>query len=270
MTSPADRQPPATRHPPPAALSLTALVGMPLVGPGDDLADLILDILKQTDLVLADGDILVVAQKIVSKSEGRAVKLAGVRPSERAVQLAEATEKDPRLVELILSESRKIVRHRSGVIITENRQGVVLANAGIDHSNVETDGDTEQVLLLPLDPDASAARLREWLRERTQAEVAVIINDSLGRAWRNGTVGTALGVAGLPALLDLRGRPDLFGEPLRVSEQAIADELSAAASLLQGQAAEGQPVVLIRGYGVSASNTPASALIRPKEKDLFR
>ena len=197
-----------------------------------------------------------------------------MRPSERAVQLAEATEKDPRLVELILSESRKIVRHRSGVIIAENRQGVVLANAGIDHSNVETDGDTEQVLLLPLDPDASAARLREWLREwlreRTQAEVAVIINDSLGRAWRNGTVGTALGVAGLPALLDLRGRPDLFGEPLRVSEQAIADELSAAASLLQGQAAEGQPVVLIRGYGVSASNTPASALIRPKEKDLFR
>ena len=181
-----------------------------------------------------------------------------------------------------MSESREIVRysHRSfrssGVIVSENRQGVVLANAGIDHSNVETDCGAEQVLLLPIDPDASAKKIRQQLQQKTNRNLAVIINDSLGRAWRNGTTGTALGVSGLPALLDLRGSPDLFGEALRTSEEAIADELSAAASLLQGQAAEGRPVILIRGYdfstfpGFSASDTGTSGLIRQKEKDLFR
>ena len=176
-------------------------------------------------------------------------------------------------MELILSESREIVRYRSSVIVAENRQGVVLANAGIDHSNVEKDGGEEQVLLLPLDPDASAANIRKQLQRKTNRNLAVIINDSLGRAWRNGTTGTALGVSGLPALLDLRGRPDLFGEPLQTSEEAIADELSAAASLLQGQAGEGRPVILIRGYdfsGIPTQNTGTFGLIRPKEKDLFR
>ena len=242
----------------------------------------ILRSLQETSTNLVDGDILVIAQKIVSKAEGRYVKLADVKPSERAFQLAEETGKDPRLVELILSESREIVRysHRSfrssGVIVSENRQGVVLANAGIDHSNVETDCGAEQVLLLPIDPDASAKKIRQQLQQKTNRNLAVIINDSLGRAWRNGTTGTALGVSGLPALLDLRGSPDLFGEALRTSEEAIADELSAAASLLQGQAAEGRPVILIRDYdfstfpGFSASDTGTSGLIRQKEKDLFR
>jgi len=257
----------------PVSLTLTAFAGIPLVHSGDDLVALILQSLQQTSIKLEDGDILVIAQKIVSKSEGRYVRLADVKPSKRAFQLAAETEKDPRLMELILSESREIVRYRSSVIVAENRQGVVLANAGIDHSNVEEDGGKEQVLLLPLDPDASAANIRKQLQRKTNRNLAVIINDSLGRAWRNGTTGTALGVSGLPALLDLRGRPDLFGEPLQTSEEAIADELSAAASLLQGQAGEGRPVILIRGYdfsGIPTQNTGTFGLIRPKEKDLFR
>ena len=252
------------------SLSLTALPGIPLVRPGDDLVEYILKGLRSERLNLTDGDILVIAQKVVSKAEGRYVRLDNVQPSTRAQQLAETAGKDPRLVELILSESSEILRCCPGVIIVVNRQGLVLANAGIDHSNVEQDGDVEQVLLLPADPDASAACICSELREQTQVSVAVIINDSIGRAWRNGTTGTAIGVAGLPAMLDLRDHPDLFGEPLRVSEEAVADELAAAASLLQGQAAEGRPVVLIRGYAPSALPSPASSLIRPKAKDLFR
>mgnify|MGYP001393722016 FL=1 len=277
MTSPASPQTATPEEPDvpdaPVSLTLTAFAGIPLVHSGDDLVALILQSLQQTSIKLEDGDILVIAQKIVSKSEGRYVRLADVKPSERAFQLAAETEKDPRLMELILSESREIVRYRSSVIVAENRQGVVLANAGIDHSNVEKDGGEEQVLLLPLDPDASAANIRKQLQRKTNRNLAVIINDSLGRAWRNGTTGTALGVSGLPALLDLRGRPDLFGEPLQTSEEAIADELSAAASLLQGQAGEGRPVILIRGYdfsGIPTQNTGTFGLIRPKEKDLFR
>ena len=277
MTSPASLQKATPEGPDvpvaPVSLTLTAFAGIPLVHSGDDLVALILQSLQQTSIKLEDGDILVIAQKIVSKSEGRYVRLADVKPSERAFQLAAETEKDPRLMELILSESREIVRYRSSVIVAENRQGVVLANAGIDHSNVEEDGGKEQVLLLPLDPDASAANIRKQLQRKTNRNLAVIINDSLGRAWRNGTTGTALGVSGLPALLDLRGRPDLFGEPLQTSEEAIADELSAAASLLQGQAGEGRPVILIRGYdfsGIAMQNTGTFGLIRPKEKDLFR
>ena len=252
------------------SLSMTALSGIPLVRPGDDLVEYILKGLRSERLYLTDGDILVIAQKVVSKAEGRYVRLDNVQPSTRAQQLAEAAGKDPRLVELILSESSEILRCCPGVIIVVNRQGLVLANAGIDHSNVEQDGDVEQVLLLPADPDASAACICSELREQTQVSVAVIINDSIGRAWRNGTTGTAIGVAGLPALLDLRGHPDLFGEPLLVSEEAVADELAAATSLLQSQAAEGRPVVLIRGYAPSALPSPASSLIRPKAKDLFR
>ena len=277
MTSPASPQTATPEEPDepdaPVSLTLTAFAGIPLVHSGDDLVALILQSLQQTSIKLEDGDILVIAQKIVSKSEGRYVRLADVKPSEKAFQLAAETEKDPRLMELILSESREIVRYRSSVIVAENRQGVVLANAGIDHSNVEKDGGEEQGLLLPLDPDASAANIRKQLQRKTNRNLAVIINDSLGRAWRNGTTGTALGVSGLPALLNLRGHPDLFGEPLQTSEEAIADELSAAASLLQGQAGEGRPVILIRGYdfsGIPTQNTGTFGLIRPKEKDLFR
>ena len=221
-------------------------------------------------MTLLEGDILVVAQKIVSKSEGRYVKISDVVPSLEAKLLAESSGKDPRLVELIQKESKKIVRHRKGVIVTENRQGVVMANSGIDRSNVETDGNSEQVLLLPINPDKSAANIRKGLHKKTNVNVAVIINDSLGRAWRNGTIGTALGVSGLPSLLDLKGVPDLFGKPLSVTEEAIADEFSSAASILQGQAAEGRPIVLIRGYTSSSNSSSASSLIRKKEKDLFK
>jgi coenzyme F420-0:L-glutamate ligase/coenzyme F420-1:gamma-L-glutamate ligase len=263
----------------PVSLTLTALSGIPLLRPGDDLVGLILQSLKQSIMNLENGDILVIAQKVVSKAEGRYVRLADIKPSERAFKLAEITDKDPRLVELILSESREIVRHsqqtlrRSGVIVAENHQGVVLANAGIDSSNVESEGENEKVLLLPIDPDKSAENIKKELQLQSKVRLAVIINDSLGRAWRNGTTGTALGVSGIPAILNLRGRPDLFGKPLRVSEEAIADELSSAASLLQGQSDEGLPVILIRGFdflSVSTSETGTSGLIRPKEKDLFR
>lgn len=253
-----------------ASMKMTALPGIPLVRHGDDLVSLILKSLKQIKLRLVDGDILVITQKIVSKSEGRYVRITDVNPSKRAYQLAKSTGKDPRLVELILSESRSIIRYRHGIIVTENRHGLILANAGIDQSNVEKDGDAEQVLLLPVDPDKSAGIIRNQLRQKIHVKVGVIINDSLGRAWRNGTIGTAIGVSGLTALLDLRGQLDLFGEPLKVSEESIADEMSSAASLLQGQGAEGRPVVLVQGYSNPSSPSAASVLIRPKEKDLFR
>ena len=254
----------------PISITLTALSGIPLVRPGDNLVELIIKSLESTKMILLDNDILVIAQKIVSKSEGRYVRISDVEPSEKSFSLAKYSGKDPRLVELIQKESKKIVRHRKGVIVTENRQGVIMANSGIDRSNVEKDGDSEQVLLLPKNPDKSAEKIRKELCKRANVNIAVIINDSLGRAWRNGTIGTALGVSGLPSLLDFRGVPDLFGKSLNVSEEAIADEFSSAASILQGQAAEGRPIVLIRGYSASLTATKASYLIRKKEKDLFQ
>ena len=254
----------------PISITLTALSGIPLVRPGDNIVEVILEGLSHSKLILLEDDILVIAQKIVSKSEGRYKKISDVVPSEKAKLLAASSGKDPRLVELIQKESNKIVRYRKGVIVTENRQGVVMANSGIDRSNVEKDGNSEQVLLLPVNPDKSAANIRKGLHQKTNVNVAVIINDSLGRAWRNGTIGTALGVSGLPSLLDLKGVPDLFGKPLSVTEEAIADEFSSAASILQGQAAEGRPVVLIRGYISSSTSSSASSLIRNKEKDLFK
>ena len=253
-----------------ATFEVFALDGIPMVRPGDDLATLIADGVEASGRVLANGDVVVIAQKIVSKAEGRYAELGEVTPSTRARELAQQCDKDPRLVELILSESQEVLRWRSGVLIVVHRLGVVLANAGIDRSNVEPDGDAERVLLLPLDPDATCAQLRQALGQRTGAEVAVIINDSVGRAWRSGTVGIALGAAGLPVLDDQRQRPDLFGRPLDVSIEAVADELAAAASLVQGQADEGRPVVVIRGVARSGPATPATALVRPKAEDLFR
>ncbi|MEQ9640350.1 MAG: coenzyme F420-0:L-glutamate ligase [Alphaproteobacteria bacterium] len=251
-------------------LQLTALEGLPLVRPGDDLAGLILDALAANGLSLRDGDVLVLAQKIVSKAEGRIVDLNTVEPSPRAVELAEAVNKDARQVELVLQESSEIVKHRPGVLIVAHRLGYVMANAGIDHSNIDSGDGQENVLLLPLDPDGSCASLRETLRQRAGVDVAVIVNDSFGRAWRVGTTGIALGCAGLAALVDLRGEVDLFGRELMVSEEAIADELSGAASLLQGQGDEGLPVVLVRGYRSPAPSTDAKVLVRPREQDMFR
>lgn len=254
-----------------ARLTLTALAGVPLIEAGDDLLSVLQTALAASTERLLDGDILVLAQKIVSKAEGRAVDLASVTPSERALRLAAETGKNPRLVELILRESRAVLRHRPGVLIVEHRLGLVLANAGIDASNVgAANADTDQrVLLLPENPDRSSAELRERIRAGLGVAVGVIINDSLGRAWRLGTVGAALGVSGLPALLDLRGRGDLFGRRLQSTEVGLADELAAAASLLMGQADEARPIVLIRGLDARGVGQAAD-LLRPPALDLFR
>lgn len=252
-------------------LELIALEGVGVVRPGDDVGELLARALQRMELRLADGDVIVIAQKIVSKAENRYVALDSVAPSERAYEIAARCDKDPRLVELVLRESREVLRAAPGVLIVEDRRGIVLANAGIDRSNVDADpGGTERVLLLPADPDASAARLRLRLRELCRAEVGVIINDSIGRAWRLGTVGTAIGVSGMPGLLDRRGEPDLQGRPLKITQVGLADELAAAASALMGQAAEGRPAVLIHGGGWSRRDGTARELHRPHERDLFR
>lgn len=251
-------------------IELLPLDGLPMVEAGDDLAAMIIDGSSRAGLTLADGDIVVVAQKIVSKAEGRLARLAEVTPSARAIELARATEKDPRLVELILSESIHVLRHRPGLIIVQHRLGMVMANAGIDASNIAADGGKELVLLLPLDPDASAARLRDEIAARTGATVGVVISDSVGRAWRVGIVGIAIGVAGLPGVVDERGAPDLFARPLMVTQTGLADEIASAASLLQGQAAQGRPVVLMRGLVTGAPEGRAADLIRPLEHDMFR
>ena len=254
----------------PSQLTITALKGVPLVRAGDDLASLTLAAYAATGLAPADGDVLVIAQKIVSKAEGRMVDVAAVEPSPQAVALAAEVDKDPRFVEVVLSESRRIVRHRPNLLIAEHKRGWVMANAGIDHSNVAPGDGTERVLLLPLDPDASAETLRRQLAESTGKRVAVIISDSFGRPFRRGTVGIALGAAGLPAVIDWRGHPDLFGRALEVTETGFADEIAAAASLAQGQADEATPIVLVRGLSWNAPEAPAAALVRPPEHDLFR
>lgn len=254
----------------PARLALTALPGLPLIQPGDDLAALILRSLASVDIQLQDADVLVLAQKIVSKSEGCEVKLTEVVPSERALALAEQTQKDPRFVEVVLRDSVEVLRVRPGTLIVEHRLGFVCANAGVDRSNVAQPAGDERLLRLPENPDASCARLREAFRAATGAQVGVIINDSHGRAWRNGTVGVALGAAGVPALLDLRGQPDLFDYALQVTQVGFADEIAAAASLLMGQADEGRPVIHVRGTPYPLREGTAQELIRPKDMDLFR
>jgi coenzyme F420-0:L-glutamate ligase / coenzyme F420-1:gamma-L-glutamate ligase len=239
-----------------------------MVREGDDLVALITTALGDTQL--RAGDVVVVAQKIVSKAEGRSVDLSTVTPSAEAERLGAEVGKDPRLVQVILSESTRVVRSRPNLIIVQHRLGFVMANAGVDHSNVAPADGVDRVLLLPRDPDASAEVLRGRLQQRYGVPIGVIISDSFGRAWRRGTCGIAIGAAGLPSLIDLRGQPDLFGRTLEVSIVGFADEIAAAASLLQGQAAEAQPVVLVRGLDWSAPIAPAAALVRPPEEDLFR
>ena len=252
------------------SLSLIGLAGIKLVEPGDDIGAVAVEAFAANDVAPRDGEILVVAQKIVSKAEGRYAEFDAVVPSERAAALAAELDKDPRLVEIILSESKRVVRHRPGLLIVEHRLGFVMANAGVDRSNITAPGGRERVLLLPLDPDASARRLYEHLRRVFGRRIAVIVNDSFGRPWRKGIVGVALGAAGLPALVDLRGRPDLFGRELQVTEIAFADQIADAAALLMGQAGEAIPMVLVRGLDWSAPELPAAALVRPPEHDLFR
>jgi len=251
-------------------VELLAVPGLPRVRAGDDLAALVAAHAQAAGIGLRDGDVVVVAQKVVSKAEGRAVDLAVVEPSARAREVAARVRKDARLVELILGESSAIVREAPDVLIVRHRLGFVMANAGVDQSNVADAGDGEWALLLPADADASAARLRAAFGARSGVDVAVVINDSFGLPWRRGAVGTAIGCAGMAALHDLRGRPDLHGRTLRVTEVGIADEVAAAASLLMGQSDEGLPVVVVRGLAFSQPATPAAALVRPASEDLFR
>ena len=255
---------------PPKRLTLSVVPGVPLLTPGDDLGAIIIESMENAGLVPEDGDIVVMAQKIVSKAEGRYVDLATVTPSPRANELAAKVEKDPRLVEVILSESVRVVRQNPGVLIVEHRAGYVMANAGIDRSNVDSSAGDEPVLLLPLDSDAAAEDLCARFANHFGVQLGVVINDSFGRPWRRGTVGVALGAAGICALNDQRGRLDLSGYPLQVTETALADEVASAASLLMGQADEKTPVVLVSGLTRADVLIPASELIRSAEADLFR
>jgi coenzyme F420-0:L-glutamate ligase/coenzyme F420-1:gamma-L-glutamate ligase len=254
------------------SLTLTSLHSIPLIRQGDDLADIVVNALEKNQIAIENNDILVFAQKIVSKAEGRLVNLVTVTPSQRALELARQTDKDPRLVELILQESTEVLRTRIGTIIVEHKLGFVCANAGIDHSNVAGPGDSQEewVLLLPKEPDRSAEKICNDIQSKTGKRIGVLIIDSHGRAWRNGTVGVAIGVAGLPALVDLRGKPDLFDFTLRITQVGAADELAAAASLIMGQAAEGTPVVHVRGFPYPLRESSLVELIRPKDQDLFR
>ncbi len=242
---------------------------MPHIQPGDDLAGILLDALRESRIELLDGDILVLAQKIVSKAEGRMVDLARVEPSADAVELAGQTHKDPRVVELILSESAEVLRTRPGLIVVAHKLGFVCANAGIDHSNVQSEG-KEQVLLLPVNPSMSAEKVRIGIEADADVSIGVLIIDSHGRAWRMGTVGVAIGFSGIPGVADLRGQPDMYGRILERTEVGVADEVAAAASLMMGQAAEGTPIVHVRGFPYALREGSLKELIRPKDEDLFR
>jgi coenzyme F420-0:L-glutamate ligase / coenzyme F420-1:gamma-L-glutamate ligase len=252
-----------------ARLEIFAIPGMPMVRAGDDLASLIADAVVTAGTPLRDGDVVVIAQKIVSKAEGRTVDLATVTPTAEALALADQVGKDPRIVQVVLSESVRVVRSRPNLMIMQHRLGFVMANAGVDQSNVAPFDGVQRALLLPVDPDGSAETIRARLAERFGVGLGCIISDSFGRPWRRGTAGVAIGCAGLPSLIDLRGQPDLFGRILEVSIIGFADEIAAAASLLQGQAAEGQPVIVVRGLTWTAPDASVAELVRPPEEDLF-
>lgn len=251
------------------ALTFTPIAGMPMVRSGDDLAALILGALEAQKLDLAAGDILVVAQKIVSKSEGRQLPLNTITPSKEAIQLAKETEKDPRLVELILRESNTVLRKKPGVLIVRHRLGIVGAQAGIDQSNIEHDDD-EHALLLPVDPDASARRIRESIFATTGVRPGVIVSDSMNRPWRLGTIGGAIGSAGIAVLDDRRGGHDIYGRELKVTMINRADSIATAATLVMGETTEKTPVARVRGFPQEDSPQTARDIIRPLEEDMFR
>lgn len=252
------------------ALRFVAVPGLPMVRAGDDLAGLLGQALCAAGLDLADGDVVCIAQKIVSKAEGRQLPLAGVRPGREAIRLAAETEKDPRLVQLILNESTEVLRQRPGVLIVRHRLGFVCAQAGIDQSNIEHGDGGENALLLPIDPDQSAARLRARLFESTGKSVGIIITDSHNRPWRLGTIGTAIGASGIGVLDDRRATTDLYGRELRVTLMNRADAIAAAATLLMGETTEKIPAVIARGVAPLESQDTAASINRPLEEDLFR
>lgn len=251
-------------------LEMVALPNYPLVEPGDDLVEQIITSLSDAELSLCDGDVLVIAQKILSKAENRYAYLNQVTVSSDAKILAAQVDKDPRLVQLILDESVEVIKHRPGAVIVEHRLGYVHANAGIDQSNISSDNNNERVLLLPENPDASAWALKKKLKLKAGATVAIIINDSAGRAWRNGTLGFAIGTAGFEPVVDLVGNKDLFDRNLQATTVAVADELAAGASFMMGQASEATPVVLVRGANLTVADVGSGSLIRARNQDLFR
>ncbi len=250
-------------------LSLNAVKGVPMVKPGDDLTTVVLTALANEGFALIDGDIVVLAQKIVSKAEHRQIKLADVAPGPEAIQLASEVEKDPRMVQLILNESSEILRKKPGVLIVRHKLGLVGANAGIDQSNIDH-GDAEEALLLPADPDASAQQLATLLKQRTGKQVGVIITDSMNRPWRLGTIGGAIGCSGVKVLDDYRGGHDIYGRELKVTLINRADALASAATLLMGETTEKIPLVLIRGVAPYVGSDCARDIPRPLEEDMFR
>ena len=251
-------------------IELIPIPNLPSVRPGDDLAGLLIEASGTASIDFRARDVLVVAQKIVSKAEDRLVDLRAIVPSAQALELAARTNKDPRLVQVVLSESREVLRAAPNALIVEHRLGFVCANAGVDQSNADGADSEDWALLLPFDPDASAQRLRAAVEQRYGVPVAVIVNDSHGRTWRFGSVGVAIGVAGLRPVSDLRGRPDRSGRLLQITEVGTADEIAAAASLAMGQAAEGTPAVIVRGANYMAGEARLADMLRPKAMDLFR
>lgn len=253
-------------------LVCTCLPDIPMVEPGNDLAALLQQGLARADITPRTGDILVIAQKIISKAQGRYVLLADIVPGPRAIALAKDIDRDPRLVEVVLSESHEVVRAAPGLLVVEHKLGFVMANAGIDQSNIThgENAEDERVLLLPDNPDGVAEDLRLRLQQASGADMGVVINDSWGRPWRRGVTGVAIGAAGVPSFLDIRGTKDLFGREMQATELALGDELAALGSLMMGQADEGAPVVHIRGFAHAGPASPASALLRPREQDRFR
>lgn len=255
----------------PKQLMLIALNDLPFIQSGDLISQAILNNARSCNLQICDNDIFIITQKIISKSEGRMRDLRRVLPTEAAINISLESEKDPRLVELILEESKEVLRVRKGLIIVRHKLGFVCANAGIDHSNtVPGDEADNYVLLLPEDPDKSARKIKQELEKATGKALGIVIIDSHGRAWRNGTIGTTIGVAGVPGLVDLRGKIDLFGYTLKATQVAAADELAAAASLLMGQADESIPCVIARGFPYALRDSSLSELIRHEENDLFK
>lgn len=253
-------------------LTITPLQGIPDIKPGDDLALRLLEAIYQSGITIENGDILVVAQKIVSKAENRYFNYAELQPSHEALHLAELCDKDPQFIELVLMESKSVIRVAPGTLIVEHKTGFISANAGIDHSNIGRQSNQLEkwALLIPEDADASAKRIRKGIQSKTGKNVGVLIIDSHGRPWRFGTVGVSIGFSGVPALLDMRGQHDLYGRTLEATITSPADELAAAASLVMGEANEGVPSVHVRGFPYELSDSEFSELIRPKEKDLFR
>lgn len=251
-------------------LELLAIENIPLIEPGDDLVSILIQTIKEEKIKLRRGDILVIAQKVVSKSENRYAYLNDVAPSSEAIRIAKNSDKDPKLVQLILNESVKVIRQGRGVIVVENKLGFIHANAGIDKSNIESDTDNPKVLLLPKDPDNSALKIKEEIFRQTKLKVGIIINDSSGRAWRKGIVGIAIGSSGVEVLLNLRGQKDLYGNALEITEVGRVDEIASAASLLMGQANEGLPVILVRGIPETSKVNNVKSILRDKSEDLFR